>query len=504
MAMNVAELLSEPQLGLELLAGARGLDHAITWSHTSDLPNLWEWVSPGVLLMTNGLSIPAEPAMQVQLAHSLVEAGAVALAVGEKMHAPDLSPDFLETCNALPLPLISVPYPLPFMAISRSIAEANLLEESRRIKQTARIYDLLRKATTPGETWTQLIGDIREEVKANLYVVDGRCLHPWQPGDPPLPEPLVARVRRASAEASAENKHFLWSSEGRDSILLMEIPTHPHALLVVLPNAETKPDGVVLLHVATVMGLGLSRSALSMESQYRSGGEFLVQAFEGRIGAAEAARRLEEFGLPAGGMRMVTVPDQAESGLPEVHRALWRHGINSICMIREGKLHLLISEHCPNSLLLHVFDRKLPMGLSATVGTAEIQRGLRESLWALGQATSRGVRHVGYSAEDPWYGLVGHRDGEALIQRLLDPVIEHDRTHQTEFMTTLKAYLENQRSAQKVASLLFVHRQTIIYRVRKISDLTGLNLAETSSLAQLWMAIQVFEAIGPGDHLWHG
>lgn len=502
MAMNVGELLSEPQLGLGLLAGAHGLGHEITWSHTSDLPNLWEWVSPGVLLMTNGLSIPADPALQVHLAQSLVDSGAVALAVGEKMHAPELSPEFLEACNALPLPLLSVPYPLPFMAISRSIAEASLLEESRRIKQTARIYDLLRKATTPGETWTQLLKGLREEAKADLYVLDDRCLHPWQPSDPALTEALVGRVRRASAEASAETKHFLWSGKGADSVLLMDIPTHPHALLVVLPQTETKPDGVVLLHVATVLGLGLSRSALSMESRYRSGGEFLVQAFAGRLNEADTTRRFEEFGIPAGGLRMVTVPDKTETGLPEVHRALWRHGINSICVSGEGKLHLLISGQCPESLLLHVFDSKVAMGLSSTVGTSEIQRGLHESLWALGQAISKGVRQVGYAAEESWHGLVGHREGVELVQRLLGPLIDHDRANQTELMPTLKVYMENQRSAQKVAALLFVHRQTVIYRVRKISELTGLDLSETASIAQLWMAFQVYEAMGPGSRDW--
>ncbi|WP_411732400.1 PucR family transcriptional regulator [Paeniglutamicibacter sp.] len=496
MAMTVKELLAEPQLGLQLVAGEGGLEHAITWSHTSDLPNLWEWVSPGVLLMTNGLSIPGDAASQVQMAKSLVGAGAVALAVGEKMHAPDFSEEFLEACDSLPLPLVSVPYPLPFMAISRSIAEASLLEESRRIKQTARIYDLLRKATTPGETWAQLLGGIREEIRAQLYVVDGRCLHPWQPGDAALPEHLLARVRRIGSGSTAESRHFHWSADDGDSMLLMEIPTHPHALLVVLPGAEIKPDGVVLLHAATVLGLGLSRSALSMESQYRSGGEFLLQAFDARIGAAEANRRLDDFGIPAGAVRMVSVPDQAESGLPEVHRALWRHGVNSICVVGEGKLHLLISENCPEELLLHVFDRKLHMGLSTPVGSFEIQRGLRESLWALGQAAARGVRQIGYSESESWFGLGGHRDGEALVQRLLGPVIEHDRTNQAEFLATLRSYLENQRSAQKVAALLFVHRQTIIYRIRKISELTGLDLAETSSVAQLWLAFQVHEAMG--------
>ncbi|ASN40018.1 PucR family transcriptional regulator [Arthrobacter sp. 7749] len=503
MAMSVAELLSEPQLGLELLAGSGGLGVDITWSHTSDLPNLWEWVSPGVLLMTNGLSIPADPSLQVQLAQSLVGAGAVGLAVGEKMHAPDLAPEFIEACNALPLPLISVPYPLPFMAISRSIAEATLLEESRRIKQTARIYDLLRKATTPGETWTQLLDGISEELKADLYVLDGRCLHPWQPGDPKLPGHLEKRVSLALAEAPAETRHFLWSGTGVDSILLMEIPTHPHALLIVLPRAETKPDGVVLLHVATVMGLGLSRSALSMESKYRSGGEFLLQAFEGRIGPIEAARRLDEFGIPAGGMQVITVPENAEAGLPELHRTLWRHSINSICVVIEGRVHLLVPENCPESLLLHIFNRKLPMGLSTTVAASEIQRGLRESLWALGLAKAKGARLIGYSDDGSWYGLGGHREGEALVQRLLGPVMEHDRANQTEFLVTLKAYMENQRSAQKVAALLFVHRQTVIYRVRKISELTGLDLAESSSVGQLWLALQVLEAMGPGERVLH-
>ncbi|MFL4472403.1 PucR family transcriptional regulator [Paeniglutamicibacter sp. MACA_103] len=497
--MSVKELLDEPQLGLQLVAGGRGLGHAITWSHTSDLPNLWEWVSPGVLLMTNGLSIPAEPDAQVQLAASLVDAGAVALAVGEKMHSPDFSDEFLAACDNLPLPLVSVPYPLPFMAISRSIAEASLLEESRRIKQTARIYDLLRKATTPGETWSQLLSGIGEEIRARLFVVDDRCLHPWQPGDASLPADVLERVRRISSESTAETRHFLWSSDGGDTMLAMEIPTHPHALLVVLPEGQARPDGVVLLHTATVLGLGLSRSALSMESRYRSGGEFLLQSFAGRVGAAEAARRLEDFGLPAGDMRLVSVPAQAEAGLPQVHRSLWRHGVNSVCVMGEGKLHLLVSEHCPEQLLSHIFDAKLPIGLSTPVGVDEIQRGLRESLWALGQAIAQGVRLVGYSEDAPWFGMAGHRDGAALVQRLLGPVIEHDRANRTEFMLTLRSYLENQRSAQKVAALLFVHRQTIIYRIRKICELTGLDLAETSSVAQLWLAFQVHEAMGSAD-----
>ncbi|HCO03107.1 MAG TPA: PucR family transcriptional regulator, partial [Actinobacteria bacterium] len=70
MAITVAELVAEPQLGLTLLAGSAGNRNRITWAHTSDLPRLWEWVTGGELMMTNGLSIPAEAAGQVAVSYT--------------------------------------------------------------------------------------------------------------------------------------------------------------------------------------------------------------------------------------------------------------------------------------------------------------------------------------------------------------------------------------------------------------------------------------------------
>lgn len=57
-----------------------------------------------------------------------------------------------------------------------------------------------------------------------------------------------------------------------------------------------------------------------------------------------------------------------------------------------------------------------------------------------------------------------------------------------------------QRSWQKTATALFTHRQTIIYRIRKISELIGLAVTETSTLAQLWFALQIHEAMEVGGN----
>ncbi|MGL3806130.1 PucR family transcriptional regulator [Paeniglutamicibacter sp. R2-26] len=499
MSMTVGELLAEPHLGLGILAGEAGLGNSITWSHTSDLPSLWEWVSGGVLLMTNGLSVPADSAGQVELARALVAAGASGLAVGEKMHAPAFTEEFLQACNTLPLPLLNVPYPLPFIAISRSIAEAALLEESRRVKQTARLYDLLRKASVPGDSWDGLLGGIGRELAARLFVVDRRCLHPRRPGDTALPAELRGQVAEAGGKAAGGSRHFHWSQAGDQPLLLVDVPTHENAMLVVLPEHDAAPDPVVLLHATTVLGLGLSRSALEMEGTYRTGGEFLLQAFAGRLGAAEAARRLADFSLPEDGVRVLSMASRPGLDLPEVHRALWRHGVNGVCVDAGERIHLVVAADAPVESLLHVLEPEDVLGLSSPVGAGGLQRALRESVWALGVARSGRERHVLYSEQTPWFGLNGYRDGQALVHRVLGPVLEHDRAHGADLLATLRSYLSNQRSAQKAAVELFTHRQTVIYRIRRISELTGLDLAETASVAQLWLAIQALESLETSD-----
>jgi purine catabolism regulator len=35
-----------------------------------------------------------------------------------------------------------------------------------------------------------------------------------------------------------------------------------------------------------------------------------------------------------------------------------------------------------------------------------------------------------------------------------------------------------------------VHRQTVLYRVHKVEELTGAKLADTADIAQLWLALR--------------
>ncbi|MDD7834139.1 MULTISPECIES: PucR family transcriptional regulator [Paenarthrobacter] len=495
MAITVAELVAEPQLGLTLLAGSAGTGNRITWAHTSDLPRLWEWVTGGELMMTNGLSIPADSDGQVELAEALVDAGASALAIGEKMHAPPLTVEFLAACERLALPLINIPYPLPFIAIARSVAESSLLEESRRLRQTARVYDLLRTAGASEDHWQSLVLRLATELDSELFVVDRRCLHPWHPEGHPLPAFLVEEWSPQPGRVTVAGKNFQWHKIRGRHVLTMDIPTHANALLVVLPGSEPHPDAVVLLHAATVLGLQLARIVLSLEGRHRLAGEFLLQALDGRLGTGEIERRLTAFEVPP--QEFVVASMSADDGgrLANVHVELWRHGVPAASLRRNDRLHVVVAADVADDLLVHCAGSESVIGVSSAASVAGLQQALQESLWALGSARANKLGLARYAEGPSWLGLTGFEEGTALVQRLLGPVFEYEQRQDGDLMVTLRTYLDSQRSWQKTASALFTHRQTIIYRIRKIGELTGLDMGETSTLAQLWLALQIHEAM---------
>src|SRR6476646_3742729 len=129
-----------PHLRLSLHSGESGLDRTVSWTHTTDLPEPWRWVAGGEFLMTNGMSIPRTASGQEELVRQLVEHGAAALAIGAEMYSPPLTRRLAKVSEETSFPVLWVSYPLPFIPISRTVAEATLLEQSQRLIRTERIY----------------------------------------------------------------------------------------------------------------------------------------------------------------------------------------------------------------------------------------------------------------------------------------------------------------------------------------------------------------------------
>lgn len=58
----------------------------------------------------------------------------------------------------------------------------------------------------------------------------------------------------------------------------------------------------------------------------------------------------------------------------------------------------------------------------------------------------------------------------------LSPILAYDQCHGTELAATLRAYLDCDRSKQRTAARLYVHRQTLYHRLGQIGRLLQADL----------------------------
>jgi purine catabolism regulator len=79
--------------------------------------------------------------------------------------------------------------------------------------------------------------------------------------------------------------------------------------------------------------------------------------------------------------------------------------------------------------------------------------------------------------------------------RALSPLSEYDREHGGDLVRTLATYLACGCNASRTAAALYLHRSGLLYRLRRIETLLGLNLDNFETRTAL--SIAVISAEGP-------
>lgn len=499
MSITVRDLVSSPHLRMRVHSGGSGLDRAVAWTHVCDLPEPWRWVTGGELLLTNGLSFPKSARDQGELVHRLLEAGITALAIGEKMYCPQLTRTFTQLSEDLGFPVLWVEYPLPFGLIARAVAEATLVDQSQRLSRTVRIYDLIRRQTARGLNPADLLSALGRELGCHLYVCTRSTGDAWFPNTPVLDEATRAAVASLTgASKNVSGGSFGLPSGSATSAMLTDIPRHPGAALVTISGARSAVDPIQTQHAATVVSLELTHTELMLEQQRRYGSMIMTQMLEGRIDRSAMQRELEQLGLSEVSSVIVSASSPDHSALLNAHVWLWRHSIAHISAVDAMTFHALVPDHVGvEAALTQGLGSGGRIGISRPLRSlARIFDASREANWALSSAERLDTPISEYGTEVAWVGLSNAEDAQALVDRMLKPLEDYDRTHESMLLETLSCFLDNERSWQRTAEAMCIHRQTVIYRIRRVEKIAGCSLADTASISQYWLALNARQLLG--------
>jgi len=88
-------------------------------------------------------------------------------------------------------------------------------------------------------------------------------------------------------------------------------------------------------------------------------------------------------------------------------------------------------------------------------------------------------------------------EGQFAVQRLLGALIAYDDEHDSELIRSLEVYFEANRSWQEGARRLGIHKQTLVYRLHKVEELTGTDLRDFGVQAELYLALRTLRLLTP-------
>jgi PucR family transcriptional regulator, purine catabolism regulatory protein len=113
--------------------------------------------------------------------------------------------------------------------------------------------------------------------------------------------------------------------------------------------------------------------------------------------------------------------------------------------------------------------------------------------------------HTGVSHFDDYsvYHLLGSNINSQeladFFTKSLGKIYEHDKLHETSYLATLESYFHNNLNLSETAKALFIHRNTLLYRIEKIKEVLGTDLKNPEELLQFQLAIKISYLL-PGLH----
>lgn len=487
--ITIRDLVEMPHLGIRVISGGGGLSRAATWAHGCELEDPTGWLDGGEIIMTNGIAIPANAEGQQAYVDRLSDRGCAAIAIGDNQHAPPLTEEMLARADERDLPVLVVEWDVPFVALSRAVAQGNQAEDHDRLADHLRIYDAIGALGGSTVDADALLAQLERITGYRLWIVteEGRRLAGTSD---PIPDELLAVIPRPARQPPRVGDGFV--------VPLALDGVVAGYLIADLAQGEPRADLTAIHHIATLATLELANIHRAREAERRHGAELLSELLHGGIATSAAATCISGAGSPdARLLAVVCLGDSGELVDTRISSRLHDREVNHL-QLRVGERLWIVIAEIDLATLHAVLPRCSGVGVSRPFRAAtSFIEPQREAAWALERSRLVGGEPTMFTDREPtlrWLPADA-TTLEGLINGTLGPVLAYDDEHQSSLLHTLRTYLETNRRPSEAARALHCHRHTLMYRLRRVEELTGRDLRRTGDVSDFWLALRAQTAL---------
>jgi len=293
--VTVREVLETPALaGATLLAGVKGLDRVVRRLNVMEVPDVLPWVKAHELLLTTGYPVRATPDGVPALLAALDDRGLAAVGIKLNRYLDELSADALAVADERGLPLIQLPDGVGFDDILNQVLTEVLNRQAALLERSEEVHRTLVTIVLEGGGLNELVCEMADVLDGPVLVTtaDGRVLAEGGDADE------LAALRQTSCfepsgrfltEREPRGVHRHDDFDGWHAVVPVVAGKFDHGRIATFSRGRPLDEGdlYVLERAATVAALAVTKqlAVRAVEGKYR--GDFLRDVLSARAGDHE-------------------------------------------------------------------------------------------------------------------------------------------------------------------------------------------------------------------------
>lgn len=547
MGITVEETLKLPAFkGAKLVSGDKGKNNIVKYIDIIEAPDVEKWVKEGEMLLTTSFAIKNDIKAQENLIIKLANLKAAALCIKPGRFIDRIPEKVITIAEKLNFPIIELPLEVPYVNIINQILSHILNKKALALEAVNKIHNSLTGIVLQGggiqsicSKFCELTGYPIAIFSSNNRMIafsdkQEKICHLINQSQ------LIKEFEKCNRTDSSSTK--ILEIHGKRFIITPIIVEKEIYGFIVMFGSSPLADELnikALEQGATVAALEFLKGKNIQEIKKRMMKDLVNDLLEGNSSNPDVLKergRYFNWNLKEGrqviivdGEKINTYYRGEEQNIQEFKNLFldtvkiilrkmdskaivtdknsrvvvlinipmdYKKSLNSLCSYTKK-----IASNIQQEVTLNLNGMKINLGIGRYYESIEnLPKSYKEALEAL----NLGKKIVGS-------GKVIHFNDLGIYKLLLDvtdknqlkdfalnhlqPLIKQDKQHGTELMATMEAYLRNDKKIYKTAKELFVHRNTVRYRIKKISDILGIDMENGEILFNIYFSYKALKVV---------
>ena len=520
-AMRLQTLLQTPTLQhMRVIAGERGLNREINNIGMIESPDIADFLKAHQFLITNGFPFSNATTDPKALIKAMHQANCAGLGVKDQRYIDHVSSDVLALADELDFPIIVTPADELISETMRNMLTIILKSQTDELSRIVQVNQTLADLLLKDPSHTTVLNKCTELIGHPLFLMDSHFRVVSAAQNLPMTRASLTDFLRNQTQIDYFNLHtritVTYNQTQLTIIPLFSAYKENKAFVGVL-NLDPKNSTDQMLAQVVINTLSFVNSRVDMlnESAFRNQSGFYLNVMDGGISNELVNKTLKARGTePTTKFHCATIlvtthhqPLLSNHLLEQVQQlTLWfikEFQASVIAFSLKQQLVLLINDdqNAQDFLtaLVNFIQPKLDKqarliaGYSySTLPLTELATIYNEAAEAL--ALSKNSPHA-VTIYRPKYvkeliSLIPDNEAKSFVERVLGGLVGGvSANEQLNLLNTLYGYFYYHQNIAEVAGHLAIHRNTVIYRLKKIEKMLTLNLDDPEQTQTLEMAV---------------